>query len=308
MEEAVFLNPRRRPAVIPVISSTAATPYTEVVVGKRKRGRADEGRPAIRSRRKTPLRTPRTWRRGYNLRPLKRRPASIPLDKSNPTPAYTPVTPQQPLPSIAGVKRLREGEVVPTAQILLPKRARTYRRSQRSQRNLQVNLPVAVNGRVKRVRSTVKIRPVTETGPGVGVRTVDVEIPGSAPSPEMLQDLVDVTLPSLKPRKSVSFNPVVRVMDPSAIPLPLDPEWDNVDLVRAALPPRNRRYVRRGRKNYPPANAVMPAAIYHPTIKHPRSLPPRIVTIPKVVYHPSMTPAVASVMKRFPRRTDIVAI
>lgn len=303
MEEAVFLNPRRRPAVIAVTKPTTVSTIGDVILGKRRKVEVHEGYRSARNRRKIT----RKRRKGKRFTRATLSQSSVVLDTSNPTPNLVPVTTQRILRTLPGLKRPREGEIVPTAQVLLPKRLKTQQRSKKSETKLQVSMPISVRGKLRRVRSTVKVRPVVHTGPGIGVRTIDVEFPGttSDTNPQILQDIVEAPLPGfIKPAKSVSFNSAVEVINPENVPLPLDSEWDTVEMAR---PFKGRQY-RRVKKFFGPANTVVPMAVYHPTIRHSRSLPPRIITAPQVVYHPTVTPAIPSIRQQFVKRTDVVAI
>lgn len=91
---------------------------------------------------------------------------SLPLDESNPTPSLKPVTLQQVLPQAVllpsrGVKR--EGEnMYPTMQIMVPKRRRVE----------EVLDTVKMD-----VEPEVKVRPIKQVAPGLGVQTVDIQIP-----------------------------------------------------------------------------------------------------------------------------------
>lgn len=91
---------------------------------------------------------------------------ALALDESNPTPSLKAVTLQQVLPvaeSKKGVKR-EAVDLQPTMQLMVPKR----------QRLEEVLEQMKVD---PTVQPDVKIRPIKQVAPGLGVQTVDIQIP-----------------------------------------------------------------------------------------------------------------------------------
>ncbi|ALE30289.1 V [Simian adenovirus 8] len=91
---------------------------------------------------------------------------ALALDETNPTPSLKAVTPQQVLPvaeSKKGVKR-EAVDLQPTMQLMVPKR----------QRLEEVLEQMKVD---PTVQPDVKIRPIKQVAPGLGVQTVDIQIP-----------------------------------------------------------------------------------------------------------------------------------
>lgn len=152
---------------------------------------------------------------------------SLPLDESNPTPSLKPVTLQQVLPQAVllpsrGVKR--EGEnMYPTMQIMVPKRRRVE----------EVLDTVKMD-----VEPEVKVRPIKQVAPGLGVQTVDIQIPTD----------MDV---DKKPSTSIEVQ-----TDPW---LPASTATVSTSTAATATePPRRRRWG--------PANRLMPNYVLHPSI------------------------------------------
>nr|APD78431.1 core protein [Simian adenovirus 13] len=150
---------------------------------------------------------------------------ALPLDESNPTPSLKPVTLQQVLPvqstgeSKRGIKR-EAVELQPTMQLMVPKRQK-----------LEDVLDLMTVD--PSVQPDVKIRPIKEAAPGLGVQTVDIQIPVESMD-------VDRTKPT-------AVDMAVQT----------DP-WAGAP-VRAASAIRNRR-------RYGPASTLMPDYALHPSI------------------------------------------
>ncbi|ACI04182.1 pV [Human adenovirus 53] len=174
---------------------------------------------------------------------------SLPLDESNPTPSLKPVTLQQVLPS-RGIKR--EGEnMYPTMQIMVPKRRRVE----------DVLDTVKMD-----VEPEVKVRPIKQVAPGLGVQTVDIQIPTD----------MDV---DKKPSTSIEVQ-----TDPW---LPASTATASTSTAATATePPRRRRWG--------PANRLMPNYVLHPSIiptpgyRGTRYYASRSLVLPTVRYHPSI--------------------
>ncbi len=99
--------------------------------------------------------------------PLKEEAVSIPLDHGNPTPSLKPVTLQQVLPSAAprrGFKREGGEDLYPTMQLMVPKRQKLE--------DVLEHMKVDPE-----VQPEVKVRPIKQVAPGLGVQTVDIKIP-----------------------------------------------------------------------------------------------------------------------------------
>ncbi|AIT70979.1 core protein V [Simian adenovirus DM-2014] len=161
----------------------------------------------------------------YGKKP--RRDIAVPLDESNPTPSLKPVTLQQILPVESAVAR-RKGikreavELQPTMQLMVPKRQKLE--------NVLESMKVDPS-----VQPDVKIRPIKKVAPGLGVQTVDIQIP--------VENMEVETKPA-----------VVTTTDAG---IQTDP-WEGAP-VRAATAIRNRR-------RYGPASILMPNYALHPSI------------------------------------------
>ncbi|WP_144349919.1 hypothetical protein, partial [Serratia marcescens] len=174
-----------------------------------------------------------------------RKRAYVALDTDNPTPALEAVTEQAIVPMNTGDEMVQA-----TAQVLQTKRGRVTERSERAESNIPVEVPIAEG---RRVRGALKVRPIKRVAPGIGVRTVDLEIP-------LRESVTNVSIPSEYERMETTVTRSVR-----------------------------RQPVRRTQKTYKPANSIIPAAVYHPSIQHHRALPKKERIIPVVRYHPSIT-------------------
>ncbi|QHR77497.1 V [Squirrel monkey adenovirus] len=188
----------------------------------------------------------------------------IPLDESNSTPSLKPATVQQVLPvsTIAerkrGVKRERLDDLQPTVQLMVPKR-----------RKIQDMLEDVIMDPAE--EPAVKIRPIKQVAPGIGVQTVDVEIPVKkarkrAAAPVITLDDVDMA-PASASVQEVGTDPMPPPPTPVAplvatasvgtqTPASTAHAWN-----QAPVQPARRR---RGR--YGPASSVMPNYLLHPSI------------------------------------------
>ncbi|ALE15301.1 pV [bottlenose dolphin adenovirus 2] len=152
----------------------------------------------------------------YGKRARHTEPAML-MDNSNPTPSMQPITPQIPVPPSHGVKR--EGEVVPTVQVLAPKKRRVEQsthledfmevtpgsavvlpsravRAPKRQRDGVVfadtkRVKVEVDEDKKPVKiEDIKIRDVKKVAPGIGVQTIDFKVGLESPK-KMEIDVVE---------------------------------------------------------------------------------------------------------------------
>lgn len=101
---------------------------------------------------------------------------ALALDESNPTPSLKPVTLQQVLPVVESKKAVkREAEALqPTMQLMVPKR----------QRLEEVLEQMKVD---PSVQPEVKVRPIKQVAPGLGVQTVDIQIPVRSAAVESME-------------------------------------------------------------------------------------------------------------------------
>ncbi|AUG71651.1 pV [Rhesus adenovirus 56] len=158
---------------------------------------------------------------------------AIALDSGNPTPSLKPVTLQQVLPVSAstdskrGIKREME-DLQPTIQLMVPKR----------QRLEEVLEKMKVDPSIE---PDVKVRPIKEVAPGLGVQTVDIQIPVTSASTAVEAMETQTETPAAVGTKEVA--------------LQTDPWYE------FATPRRQRRPAR-----YGPANAIMPEYALHPSI------------------------------------------
>ncbi|AMB43028.1 V [Bat mastadenovirus WIV13] len=182
----------------------------------------------------------------------------VALDNYNPTPNLEPVTEQQIIP--INRKRGRE-HLQPTGQLLTCKKRKTSQRADRCEANMEVALPIETSTGSELVKADIKVRPVKPVAPGLGIRTVDVDIPVNNTSDNVISESLQSTLVAPiqdKNRKKmipeVKYHPSITVTTK--------------------------------KKKYPSANSIIPEAVYHPSIKHPRA---KKRIIPEVRYHPSIT-------------------
>ncbi|AQQ73631.1 pV [Harbour porpoise adenovirus 1] len=199
------------------------------------------------------------------------------MDNSNPTPSMQPITPQIPIPT-RGVKR--EGEAVPTVQVLAPKRRRDT--ETHVEDFMEVNpgaavvLPArsvaskrkrdAVFAETKRVKveidedkkpvqiEDIKIRDVKKVAPGLGVQTIDFKVGVESPK-KMDIDTIETTT-----SKKVIF-PVYR-QHPSQM------GFSKYKPPKRQYRKRKTRRVRQGRRVSERIN--LPSVRYHPSISTKR--------------------------------------
>ncbi|CBF14202.1 unnamed protein product [Simian adenovirus 40] len=171
---------------------------------------------------------------------------ALPLDQGNPTPSLKPVTLQQVLPSSApseakrGLKR-EGGDLAPTVQLMVPKRQRLE--------DVLEKMKVDPG-----LQPDIRVRPIKQVAPGLGVQTVDVVIPtGNSPAATTTTaastDMETQTDPAAAAAAAAAAT--------SSAEVQTDP-W----LPPAMSAPR----ARRGRRKYGAANALLPEYALHPSI------------------------------------------
>ncbi|AFQ34307.1 V core protein [Human mastadenovirus B] len=220
---------------------------------------------------------------------------SIPLDHGNPTPSLKPVTLQQvlPVPARRGVKR--EGEdLYPTMQLMVPKRQRLE--------DVLEKMKVDPD-----IQPEVKVRPIKEVAPGLGVQTFDIKIPTESmevqtepakPTTTSIEVQTEpwtpapVVVPSTTRRLRRKYGPASLLMPnyalhPSIIPTPgyrgTRYYRNRSNTSRRRKPPASRTRSRRRRNT---ASKVTPAALVRRVYRDGRAEP---LTLPRARYHPSIT-------------------
>ncbi|AJA02942.1 protein V precursor [Human adenovirus 21] len=152
---------------------------------------------------------------------------SIPLDNGNPTPSLKPVTLQQVLPVPPRRGNKREGEdLYPTMQLMVPKRQRLE--------DVLEKMKVDPD-----IQPEVKVRPIKQVAPGLGVQTVDIKIPTES---------MEVQTEPAKPTTT-------------SIEVQTDP-W----MTAPVTTPAAVNTTRRSRRKYGPASLLMPNYALHPSI------------------------------------------
>lgn len=207
---------------------------------------------------------------------------SIPLDHGNPTPSLKPVTLQQVLPSAAprrGFKR--EGEdLYPTMQLMVPKR----------QKLEDVLETMKVD---PEVQPEVKVRPIKQVAPGLGVQTVDIKIPTEPmetqtepvikPSTSTMEVQTDPWMPTApRPRRKYGAASLLMpnyALHPSIIPTP---GYRGTRFYRGQTTRRRRKTTRRRRRRT--AAATSAAALVRRVYRRGRAP----LTLPRARYHPSI--------------------
>ncbi|AEF59051.1 V [Simian adenovirus 20] len=168
---------------------------------------------------------------------------AIPLDTSNPTPSLKPVTLQQVLPVSAPTKRgiKREGgELQPTMQLLVPKKQKLE--------DVLDMLKVEPD-----VQPDIKIRPIKQVAPGMGVQTVDIQIPVSSAAQAVEAMQTETGMMTEPPVAGISAVPAVMQTKTG---MQTDP-W-----VEAPVLPARRR----SRRTYGRASSLLPNYVLHPSI------------------------------------------
>ncbi|AAR89960.1 V [Human adenovirus 7] len=220
---------------------------------------------------------------------------SIPLDHGNPTPSLKPVTLQQvlPVPARRGVKR--EGEdLYPTMQLMVPKRQRLE--------DVLEKMKVDAD-----IQPEVKVRPIKEVAPGLGVQTFDIKIPTESmevqtepakPTTTSIEVQTEpwmpapVAAPSTTRRSRRKYGPASLLMPnyalhPSIIPTPgyrgTRYYRNRSNTSRRRKPPASRTRRRRRRNT---ASKLTPAALVRRVYRDGRAEP---LTLPRARYHPSIT-------------------
>ncbi|AIK20557.1 V [Simian adenovirus ch1] len=212
---------------------------------------------------------------------------AIPLDEGNPTPSLKAVTLQQVLPVLGpseekrGIKREAVDELQPTMQLMVPKKQKLE--------DVLEHMKVDPS-----VQPDVKIRPIKKVAPGLGVQTVDIQIPVQTASGEPMETqtspiktAVDASmqtdsyyLPALSKKRHYRQTSALLpnyVLHPSIVPTP--GYHGSTFKRRAARPSRKRGPSRRRRRRK--AN-LAPAAVRR-VVRRGRTL-----VLPSVRYHPSI--------------------
>ncbi|ALE30430.1 V [Simian adenovirus 19] len=215
---------------------------------------------------------------------------ALALDEGNPTPSLKAVTLQQVLPvsvsteSKRGMKR--ELDLQPTLQLMVPKRQKL----EEVLENMKVD---------PTVEPDVKVRPIKEVAPGLGVQTVDIQIPVSS-SPAAVEAMETQTetpapatreialqtepwyeyatpLRSRRPRRYAATSALMPeyALHPSITPTP---GYRGVTFRPAGTRRRSRRRTSRRRSR----RVLAPVSVRRVTRRG------RTVTIPNPRYHPSI--------------------
>ncbi|AET87227.1 V core protein [Human mastadenovirus B] len=220
---------------------------------------------------------------------------SIPLDHGNPTPSLKPVTLQQvlPVPASRGVKR--EGEdLYPTMQLMVPKRQRLE--------DVLEKMKVDAD-----IQPEVKVRPIKEVAPGLGVQTFDIKIPTESmevqtepakPTTTSIEVQTEpwmhapVAAPSTTRRSRRKYGPASLIMPnyalhPSIIPTP---GYRGTRYYRSRSNTSRRRKLpasrTRRRRRRTTASKLTPTALVRRVYRDGRAEP---LTLPRARYHPSIT-------------------
>nr|WRQ19850.1 MAG: pV protein [unidentified adenovirus] len=159
-------------------------------------------------------------------------PEALVLDTQNSTPSLVPVTPQAVLlPSVGiGRKRGRVGDLQPTVQMMVPaKRTRNHNAYPAATQTITIKdedmsdvgpsslfLPPVKKEEVvtKMEIEDVKIRPIKQVTPEIGVQTVDVSVPVSRGVQTDLEDLAMATPRSSTNRRiipQVRYHPSIKL-------------------------------------------------------------------------------------------------
>nr|AJE59837.1 pV [Human mastadenovirus B] len=215
---------------------------------------------------------------------------SIPLDHGNPTPSLKPVTLQQvlPTPPRKGIKR--EGEdLYPTMQLMVPKR----------QKLEDVLEKMKVD---PEIQPEVKVRPIKQVAPGLGVQTVDIKIPTESmeiqtepmkPTTSTIEVQTDPWMPApaaatttRRPRRKYGSANLIMpnyALHPSIIPTP---GYRGTRYYRSHTTTRRRKApATRRRRRRRATSKLTPAAMVRRVYRDGRADP---LTLPRARYHPSI--------------------
>ncbi|ANQ44416.1 core protein V [Human adenovirus 4] len=216
------------------------------------------------------------------LAPLKEEVVSIPLDHGNPTPSLKPVTLQQVLPNAAprqGFKRQGE-DVYPTMQLMVPKRQKLE--------DVLETMKVDPDAQPE-----VKVRPIKQVAPGLGVQTVDIKIPTEPmdtqtevvkPITSTMEVQTDPWMPVVprKPRRKYGATSLLMpnyALHPSIIPTP---GYRGTRFYHGYTSSRRRKTTTRRRRR---RTATTPAdALVRRVYRRGRAP----LTLPRARYHPSI--------------------
>ncbi len=155
------------------------------------------------------------------------------LEQSNPTPSLKPATQQQILPvteTKRGVKRENNHELHCRLQFMVPKRQKL----EEVLENMKVD---------PSVEPEVKVRPIKEISPGLGVQTVDIQIPVRTTPAVAMAEAMETQTDQPAP------------VTTREIGLQTDPRFVS-----------RRDTVRGGVRKYTAANSILPEYALHPSI------------------------------------------
>lgn len=167
------------------------------------------------------------------------------LDQSNPTPSLKPVTLQQILPvmeSKRGIKRESGDELQPTMQLMVPKRQKLE--------DVLEHMKVDPS-----IEPEVKVRPIKEVGPGLGVQTVDIQIPVRTAAPSAADAAVEAMETQTELPAALAAAAAAAAASTRDMGLQTDPWYE------FAGPPR-----RSCARRYTAASSRLPDYVLHPSI------------------------------------------
>ena len=175
---------------------------------------------------------------------------ALPLDEGNPTPSLKPVTLQQVLPALApseekrGLKR-ESGDLAPTVQLMVPKRQRLE--------DVLEKMTVEPG-----LEPEVRVRPIKQVAPGLGVQTVDVQIPttSSTSIATATEGMETQTSPVASAVADAAVQAAAAAASKTSTEVQTDP-W----MFRVSAPRRPRRS-----RKYGTASALLPEYALHPSI------------------------------------------
>lgn len=175
---------------------------------------------------------------------------ALPLDEGNPTPSLKPVTLQQVLPALApseekrGLKR-ESGDLAPTVQLMVPKRQRLE--------DVLEKMTVEPG-----LEPEVRVRPIKQVAPGLGVQTVDVQIPTTSGTSiaTATESMETQTSPVASAVADAAVQAVAAAASKTSTEVQTDP-W----MFRVSAPRRPRRS-----RKYGAASALLPEYALHPSI------------------------------------------
>ncbi|ARE31886.1 pV [red squirrel adenovirus 1] len=192
------------------------------------------------------------------------------LDTKNETPSLVPITPQTVLP-IAGIKRAHGAELKPTVQVMVPAKRTRNHNSYPATETITVKeedmmdvgpsslFVKSESPETKMEIEDIKIRPIKQVTPEIGIQTVDIKVPVSREVQTDLSDIATATPPSTKGRptlpQGVRYHPSITF---------------GPKVVRTRRRRRRRRAAESRRRWRMPAvtskGVQLPRVTYHPSI------------------------------------------